>query len=173
MPRLLAVGSLTAVKDQSTLVAALGQVADVPWTASFLGGDTVDPGYAATVRDAIQDAGLCDRIAVGGAVGGDALETEWAAADLLIHPSRSETYGLVVTEALARGIPAVVTAGTGLVEALHAGRRPGDRLAGATIPPGDPEIQRHPQGAFFAAERDRARIGQTRITRTAPRSPCR
>lgn len=138
VPRLVAVGSLSAVKDQLTLVAALRQVVDVAWNAAFLGGDTVDPVYAAAVRDAVRDAGLDDRVVVGGAVSGDALETQWAAADLLVHTSRSETYGLVVTEALARGIPAVVTEGTGLVEALQAGRRPGDRLAGATTPPGNP-----------------------------------
>ena len=52
---------------------------------------------------------------------GEALDQKWDAADLLVLPSRVETYGLVVTEALARGIPAVVSAGTGAVEALEQG----------------------------------------------------
>lgn len=138
-PRLLSVGSLTPVKDQLTLVNALRLVADLDWTARIVGGDTVDPAYAAELRSRIQEAGLVGRIEVPGALGGDKLAAEWAATDLLVHPSRSETYGLVVLEALARGIPAVVTDGTGLVEALQVGRCPGDPLAGARIPPGRPD----------------------------------
>jgi len=61
---------------------------------------------------------------VRGARLGSALEAEWAAADLLVLPSRAETYGLVVAEALAHGIPAVVTRETGAVEALEVGAVP-------------------------------------------------
>jgi glycosyltransferase involved in cell wall biosynthesis len=67
------------------------------------------------------------------------LDQKWHAADLLILPSRTETYGLVVTEALARGIPAVVSAGTGAVEALEAGERTsGTALPGRAVPAGEP-----------------------------------
>jgi glycosyltransferase involved in cell wall biosynthesis len=37
-------------------------------------------------------------------------------ADILVHLSRSEAYGLIVAEALAMGIPAIVTKGTALEE---------------------------------------------------------
>ena len=53
-----------------------------------------------------------------GALTGARLDAVWAATDLLLLTSASETFGMVVTEALARGIPAVVTGGTGAVEAL-------------------------------------------------------
>ena len=45
---------------------------------------------------------------------------------------------MVVTEALARGIPALVASGTGAVEALGDGTPPGSQRPGAAIPPGDP-----------------------------------
>jgi glycosyltransferase involved in cell wall biosynthesis len=67
------------------------------------------------------DLGLESRIRVTGQLSGEQLEDEWRAADLSLLISRTETYGLVVTESLARGIPAVVRAGTGAVEALEAG----------------------------------------------------
>ena len=65
--------------------------------------------------------GLRDRIRIPGELRGGALEAEWAAADLSLLISRAETFGLVVTESIARGVPVVVRAGTGAVEALAAG----------------------------------------------------
>ena len=39
-----------------------------------------------------------------------------AASDLLIHPSRYEPYGLIVHEAMCRGVPALVSADAGVAE---------------------------------------------------------
>ena len=97
------------------------------WSARLVGGDTVDPDYTVRVRAAITDHGLTDRVAVTGPLVGAELAAEWFATDLLVHPSWSETYGIVVLEALAHGVPAVVVSGTGAVEALAAGR---DSIAG-------------------------------------------
>ncbi|GAA4425456.1 glycosyltransferase family 4 protein [Georgenia halophila] len=134
-PRLLAVGSLTPTKDQATFLHALGRLRDLTWTAHLVGSPDVDPDYAARLRALVDESGLDERAELTGALIGEALETEWAAADLLVLTSRSETFGLVVTEALSRGVPAVVTAGTGAVEAL--GRAGPDRRsgpAGANLP---------------------------------------
>ena len=87
----------------------------------MIGSDQADPDYAARLRAEIVAAGLGERIAVPGLLVGKALDREWDATDLLVLPSRIESYGLVIGEALARGIPAVVTAGTGAVEALEQG----------------------------------------------------
>ena len=90
-----------------------------------------------------------DRVTVTGAVTGRRLDDLWHATDLLLMPSLVETYGLVVTEALARGIPAFVSRDTGAAEAL-AGRpldqdasdldaAEPDDLAGRLLDPRDPE----------------------------------
>lgn len=120
-PHLLAVAALLPNKDQQLLLAALSALAELPWTASLVGSDEADPAYAARLRDTVERLGLQDRIRIPGELRGDALEAEWAAADLSLLISRAETYGLVVTESIARGIPVVVRAGTGAVEALAAG----------------------------------------------------
>jgi glycosyltransferase involved in cell wall biosynthesis len=39
-----------------------------------------------------------------------------AASDLLVHPSRYEPYGLIVHEAICRGVPALVSADAGVAE---------------------------------------------------------
>ena len=138
-PHLVAVAALLPNKDQSLLLAALSALTDLPWTASLIGSDTADPAYAARLRDTVDRLGLQDRIRIPGELRGAALEAEWAAADLSLLISQAETFGLVVTESIARGVPVVVRAGTGAVEALAAGT-PGANLRGysphqTTAPP--------------------------------------
>ena len=140
-PHLLAVAALLPNKDQALLLAALSHLTDLPWTASLAGSDTADPAYAAQLRDTVTRLGLRDRIRIPGELRGGALEAEWAAADLSLLISRAETFGLVVTESIARGVPVVVRAGTGAVEALAAGtpapthrRRPTPAPADAPAP---------------------------------------
>jgi glycosyltransferase involved in cell wall biosynthesis len=128
-PVLLNVGSLCERKDQLSVIAALRHLDDLPWTARFV-GPVADPAYADTFRRA-----LGDRITWAGPLVGDEREAAYAGADLLVHPARHETWGMVVTEALARGIPAVVADGTGAVEALTSG----GGMPGATVPAGDPD----------------------------------
>ena len=54
---------------------------------------------------------------------------------MLVLPTRLESYGMVVTEALARGLPVVATCVGGVPEAL--GLLPDGRRPGLLVPPGD------------------------------------
>ena len=47
-----------------------------------------------------------------------------AAADVLVSPSRYETFGLNVQEAICRGVPAIVTASAGIAELYSEEMRP-------------------------------------------------
>ncbi|XAS68505.1 glycosyltransferase family 4 protein [Micrococcaceae bacterium Sec5.7] len=125
-PHLVAVAALLPNKDQLLTIAALARLTDLPWTAALVGSDSADPGYAGLIRAAIGHHGLQDRVRITGQLTGNRLEEEWGAADLSLLVSKAETFGLVVTESIARGIPVVVRGGTGAVEALA--------LAGAAGP---------------------------------------
>jgi glycosyltransferase involved in cell wall biosynthesis len=120
-PHLLAVAALLPNKDQSLLLDALSRLTDLPWTAALVGSDSADPAYAAQLREQVGRHGLQDRVGIPGELRGQALEAAWVRADLSLLISRAETYGLVVPESIARGVPVLVRAGTGAVEALAAG----------------------------------------------------
>src|SRR5690606_22570062 len=59
----------------------------------------------------------------------------YADADLLVLASHGESYGMVVTESLARGVPVLATNTKGLPEAL--GRAPDGGSPGMLVPPGE------------------------------------
>ncbi|MFH5879907.1 glycosyltransferase family 4 protein [Arthrobacter sp. NA-172] len=126
-PRIIAVAALLPNKDQMLLVEALNELRDLPWTAALIGNMHADSAYAAKVRAAVVGLGLEGRIAITGELSGSRLEQEWRAADLSVLVSKSETFGMVVTESLAHGLPVLVRKGTGAVEAL------GDSGAGAAL----------------------------------------
>ena len=87
-------------------------------------------------RDPDLVAGLPPGARLTGPLTGADLDAAYARADLLVLPSRAETYGMVVTEALARGIPVLATDVGGVPEAL--GRAPEGSLPGLLVPPEDP-----------------------------------
>jgi glycosyltransferase involved in cell wall biosynthesis len=120
-PHIVAVAAVLPNKCQLLTVEALTKVQDLEWTASLAGTPDADPVYAAQVRAAIDANGLGHRIQLTGQLMGQELADEWHRADLSLLVSRAEAFGLVVTESLARGIPVIVRAGTGAVEALGMG----------------------------------------------------
>jgi glycosyltransferase involved in cell wall biosynthesis len=131
--RLLCVGVVAPHKGQDVLLEALTALGGAfDWTCSFVGSLTAAPGYAAELSARIHKAGLANRIRLTGVLTGTPLEDAYNAADLLIAPSRTESYGMAVTEALARGIPVVATRVGGLPEAIAG------NPAGILVPPDDP-----------------------------------
>ncbi len=153
-PRLLCLGALTPTKGQDVLVEALARIADRPWTAVLAGPTSRDLGFVVGLRAAIARHGLADRVSVPGPLTGRALDTAWSAADLLVLPSRAETFGMVVTEALARGVPVVASRVGGVGEAWADGAPSGPARGGrdgspahgspvARPPPRPPRRPRH------------------------------
>jgi glycosyltransferase involved in cell wall biosynthesis len=87
------------------------------------------------VRDLIERHSLGDRVRLLGPSAGDRLNGLYSAADLLVLASRTETFGMVLTEALARGIPVLTTAVGALPDTL--GHAKDGTVPGLLVPPGD------------------------------------
>lgn len=131
-PTVLQVGALGPLKNQLLTVQALLSCADLD-VRLHLVGPVVDDAYAQRVLEQATELGP-GRVRIDGPLSGEALAMAYAGADVLVSVATNEAYGLVVTEALSHGIPALVGRGTGAVEALHAG----GGLPGARVSTNDP-----------------------------------
>ncbi|GAA4382403.1 glycosyltransferase family 4 protein [Agromyces bauzanensis] len=130
---LLCVGAVAPHKGQDVLIEALAGMTDLPdWSCSIVGSLDVDREFAIRTAAAIRSAALTERVELRGVYTGRRLADAYHAADLVVVPSRAESFGMVVTEALARGIPVVAARVGGVPEAIAAS------AAAILTPPDDP-----------------------------------
>lgn len=131
----LAAGRLQPLKGFDVAVEALSRLEDHDVQLVVLGG----PSGPAGVEEARRLRRLANRLGVGrrvrflDPVPHEELADWYRAANLVVVPSRSESFGLVALEAQACGAPVVVSDVGGLVDAVH------DGASGLRVPPGDPE----------------------------------
>lgn len=109
--RLLAVGAIVPRKGYHVLVEALETLRDRNWHLTIVGASDRAPQTMRDLTSQIAAAGLTDRILLAGAVDDTTLAAAYDRADLFVMPSLFEGYGMVLTEALARGLPIVCTTG--------------------------------------------------------------
>ncbi|MGH3423341.1 MAG: glycosyltransferase family 4 protein [Nocardioidaceae bacterium] len=134
--RLLCVAAVTPAKGYDVLLTALTALQDLPWRCVCIGSLSVDPAFADRTRIRAREGGIAQRVRFAGPKTGAELEAEYAAADVLVLASRTETFGMVVTEALARGIPVVATNTGGVPEAI--GRTTDGGVPGLLVPRDSP-----------------------------------
>ena len=127
---------MTPGKGHDVLLDALATAADLAWRCECVG--SLDRTRLATACAAAPGSGLGDRVRFVGTRIGAELDRAYAAADLLVLASRAETYGMVVTEALARGVPVLATDVGGVTEALGQATTARGRAARPARRPGRP-----------------------------------
>jgi glycosyltransferase involved in cell wall biosynthesis len=137
---LLSVAAVIPGKGHDVLLDALAPLTGLRWECLCVGSLERDPMFVERLRRRVADAGMDERVRFSGPQAGAELAGSYGAADVLVLPSRAETYGMVVAEALARGLPVVAADVGGVREALgHGadGTRPG-----LLVPPDDPSALR-------------------------------
>ena len=107
---LLAVGSMIPRKGYDMLMHALAPHKQLPWTLAIVGAGR-DNGAMAAFEAARDEHGLGDRVTFYGQVSDSALMAHYSNADVFVMPSYFEGYGMVLGEAMARGLPMVCTTG--------------------------------------------------------------
>ncbi len=126
--RITVLGRVQPLKGQDLAVHAAGVLAALDpelWARCELviAGEPT-PGaeaYSAELRDLAQQAGIADRVRFLPSQSRAAAASLLADSAAVLVPSHSESFGLVALEAAACGVPALVGAHTGLLEAAPAG----------------------------------------------------
>jgi glycosyltransferase involved in cell wall biosynthesis len=152
-PRLLCVARFLPRKNHRLLLQAYGayQAAGGRWGLQLVGDGPEEPQLRRTIA-ALPDP---DRVTLLRFQQLDDLRRLYGAASGFVLPSRVDQWGLVVNEAMAAGLPVLVSRGAGCaVDLIEEGR------TGWTFDPGDPAALTrllHRLEAFPAASRDRLR----------------
>jgi glycosyltransferase involved in cell wall biosynthesis len=128
--QLLAVGSIVPRKGYDVLVRALETIGDQEWHLNIAGAGDRSPGTAAELRALILASGLDHRITLNGTVSDERLAELYAKADVFVMSSLFEGFGMVLAEAMARGLPIVSTTGGAAAETVP-------DAAAIKVPPGD------------------------------------
>jgi glycosyltransferase involved in cell wall biosynthesis len=172
-PRLLAVAPL---EERSGLDVIVRAMAEVPRCELVIAGGppraqlSKDPVYRALVR-LIMTLGIGDRVVFTGEVSRARMPALLRSADLLVHTTLYEPFGMVPLEAMACGTPVVAAAGGSHQDAIV------DGTTGVLVSPGQPALLARRirqllgspmllQGyGIAAADRARARYSWERIGR--------
>lgn len=123
-PLLLFVGRIQPLKGPDVAVRALSMMHRADARLLLVGGASGPDGDAEVERAhaLVDELGLHDRVTFVPPQPHHILSSYYRAADVVVVPSRSESFGLVALEAAACGIPVVAAAVGGLLSLVQTGR---------------------------------------------------
>jgi len=120
---LICVGVIAPHKGQDVLLAALARLAAVrpavDWTCTLVGSTSTFPGFAAAIAE--DAAAFGGRVMLTGVRTGAELDDAYRRSAVLVAPSRVESAGMAITDALARGIPVIGAAVGGIPDTVASG----------------------------------------------------
>jgi glycosyltransferase involved in cell wall biosynthesis len=127
---LLCVATLTPRKGYELLMNALAATPSQNWRLTCAGSLDRDAPTVARVLEQVRDNGFENRISFIGDLDAAAVAVQYDRADVFVLPTFYEGYGMVVAEALARGLPVVSTATGAILDLVGSD-------AGIVVQPGD------------------------------------
>ena len=145
------IGRISPIKNLEQLVLAY-KYAALDNARLALIGPTLEPEYAARLHSLIAEQGLEEKVLMLGPLYDQDKLLALASADLFVLPSISESYGNAAAEAVAAGIPVLVTDGCGIASAI-------DRRAGLAV---EMSVEALAEGLRILTTDDTARVQLTR-----------
>jgi glycosyltransferase involved in cell wall biosynthesis len=125
--RLRCVAALVPHKGQDVLIDSLSQIRSLDWTCDLVGAADLDPAFTQRLHEQVRTSGMAHRVRFLEPPEASSIRDLYDGADLLVLPSLVESYGMVVTESIACGLPVIAADTGGVAEAMGmvGGRRPG------------------------------------------------
>jgi len=115
---ILYVGRISPIKNLDQLVLAF-QEAALDKARLVLVGPLLEPDYEASLRALIAELKLSKRVLLSGPLYNEEKLAALSAADLFVLPSHYESYGNAAAEAVAAGIPVLLSEGCGIAPLIH------------------------------------------------------
>jgi glycosyltransferase involved in cell wall biosynthesis len=112
--RLLFLSRLHEKKNLPLLLRAIAHIGEADRRIELTIAGSGEPGYREQLVELAAQLGLGDRVTFVGHLEGRAKQLAFAEADCFVLPSAHENFGLAVAEALAAGLPAIVSPGVAL-----------------------------------------------------------
>lgn len=110
-PMVLFMSRLDRKKGLDIVIPALETLAvsGLPFRFVLAGANVQDPDYEQSISDYLNRSHLSDRTEIVGFVTGEQKRSLLAQADLFVLPSYYENFGIAVAEAMAAGVPVVIS----------------------------------------------------------------
>jgi glycosyltransferase involved in cell wall biosynthesis len=112
--RVLFLSRLHEKKNIPMLLRALASMPNAARLVELTVAGDGDPRYRGDLESLSQSLGLSAQVEFVGHVDGEAKRAAFAQADVFVLPSAHENFGIAVAEALAAGLPVIVTPGVAL-----------------------------------------------------------
>lgn len=108
---LLFLSRIEPIKGVTSLATAWGEIAHrhPDWHLVIAG--PVERNHVQDVTGILESYGVAGRTTVAGPLYGEHREQAFAACDIFVLPTKSENFGMVVGESLARSVPVITTVG--------------------------------------------------------------
>jgi glycosyltransferase involved in cell wall biosynthesis len=149
-PLILSVGTICERKGHDILLAALEQVAHLPWRC-VIAGTVLDTALYDTLQAQRDAAGLAARVEFAGEVPRHALHRLYAEAQVFALATRYEGYGMVLGEAQLNGLPIISCAVGAVPQTVPEG-------SATLTPPDDPKAFAEGLERLLTDQNERSRL---------------
>jgi len=122
VPIVLFLSRLHYKKRPDLLLEALGQLAAQGHNFHLILAGSGDAAYVDSLTELTATLGLADRTTLPGFVTGTAKDLLLQGSDFFVLPSFSENFGIAVAEAMAAGLPVIVTPGVQIAPEIAAAK---------------------------------------------------
>lgn len=121
-PIVLFLGRLHPKKRPDLLLKTLGQLAAQNYDFHFILAGSGNPGYKNDLTRLVSSMGLVSRTSFSGFVAKGDKDLLLQGSDIFVLPSLSENFGIAVAEAMAAGLPVVVTSDVQIASEISTAR---------------------------------------------------
>ena len=154
---LLCVATLTPRKGHGVLLDALKKVESLPWHLTCVGSTERDKPCFQELLAQRDRYAFIDRVSFLGELSDEDVDRHYCRADVFVLASFHEGYGMVLSEAIAHGLPVICSDAGAISQTVPKG-------TGILVPPGDPTALAEALNSFLTDKELRVQMKKAALT---------